>query len=214
MIGVVLAGGQASRMGGIAKGSLQVGGRSLFERVLTTLRAQCADVIVSANENHAFFESFGCLVVADETSERKGPLAGVLAALDTIAGRFSSDRFVVTAPIDAPFVPLDLVARLQDEAVRDHSLIACARSGGRVHPTSALWSVDLRHDLRTALDDNIRKMQVFFARHPLVYAEWPVVPFDPFFNVNTPDDLARAQHLEGLEHDAQGSLAVSPARPL
>ena len=103
----------------------------------------------------------------------------------------------MTAPGDTPFLPADFVARVVAARAASDATIACARSGSATHPVAAIWPVALRDELRKAIaDEGLRKVGLFLARHLLAYADWPVEPFDPFFNVNTPDDLAEAERLE------------------
>ena len=194
MIGIILAGGLASRMGGGDKGLRTVGGRTVLDRVIATMRLQCPHLVLSANGDPARFAPCGLPVVADDLPDHPGPLAGVLAGLDWAARHHPEQAFAVTAPTDTPFLPKDFVARLQDVRVDDRAEIVCARSGGSSHPVAALWSVALRHDLRRALEvEGLRKVGAFLERHPVAYADWPVHPFDPFFNTNAPDDLAQAE---------------------
>ena len=194
MIGVVLAGGSASRLGGGDKGLRRVGGVPILDRVVAVLRTQCDALVVNANDELARFERLGLPVTADSIAGRPGPLAGVLAGLDWAAAHHPDARVVLTAPTDTPFLPADLVARLV--AAWDGASVVCARSGGAAHPVVALWSVALRADLRAAiLGEGLRKVRVFQARHATAYADWPKQPHDPFFNVNTLEDLAVADDI-------------------
>lgn len=194
MIGIILAGGLASRMGGGDKGLRAVGGVPILDRVVATMRAQCDHLIINANGAADRLGAYGLPIVSDDLADHPGPLAGVLAGLDWVAVHHPGVSFAVTAPTDTPFLPHDLVSRLQDKRVEDRAAIVCARSGGSTHPVAALWSVDLRHDLRRALtDEGLRKVGHFLERHPLGYVDWPVEPYDPFFNANVPDDLAEAE---------------------
>ncbi len=195
-IGAILAGGLASRLGGGHKGLLHVGGRTIVERVADGLRANCRSVLLNANRDPAPFESLGLPVVPDTLPDRPGPLAGVLAALDWAAAQRPAAAYVVTAPADTPFLPTDFVARLVATRAEASATLACARSGGATHPVAALWPVALREELRHAIaHEGLRKVGLFLARHAVAYAEWPIEPLDPFFNVNTAEDLAEAQAL-------------------
>ena len=193
MIGIILAGGRATRMGGGDKGLRSVNGLPILAGVIATLRRQCDHLVLNANGDPARFETFGLPIVPDDVADQPGPLAGVLAGLEWTALHHPGQPFAVTAPTDTPFLPDDFVARLQDVRVDDRAEIVCARSGGASHPVAALWSVALRHDLRRALGEGVRKVGDFLNRHPVAYADWPVHPRDPFFNANVPDDLARAE---------------------
>ncbi len=194
MIGIILAGGRASRMGGGDKGLKTVGGRLILDWVVAAMREQCDHLVLSANGDPARFARYDLPIVADDLPDHPGPLAGVLVGLDWAARHHPEQAFAVTAPTDAPFLPKDFVARLQDVRVDDRAEIVCARSGGSTHPVAALWSVALRHDLRRALEvEGLRKVGAYLERHPMAYADWPVHPFDPFFNANAPEDLTQAE---------------------
>ncbi len=194
MIGIILAGGAASRLGGSDKGLRRVGGVTIIERVVAALCGQCRQLVVNANGDAARFAVLGLPVVADDLAGRPGPLAGIVAGLDWIAAHHPDEPAALTVPTDAPFLPDDLVARLS--AARDVGSIACAASGGRTHSTTAVWPVAIRHDLRSALvGEGLRKVGLFLARHRAVAVDWPLDPVDPFFNANTPADLEEAERL-------------------
>ncbi len=196
-LGVLLAGGLARRMGGGDKSLLQIGARPILELAIERLAPQCAGLVINANGDPARFAAFGLPVVPDGVPGFAGPLAGVLAGME--AARGVDD--IVTAPADTPFLPADLVERLYAARSAAGAEIAVAASGDRVHHAVALWPVKLREALRHALvDEDFRKVSGFIRRYPNVTAEWPVQSHDPFFNINSPEDLARA---EGI---AAGSL--------
>ncbi|MDT3685508.1 MAG: molybdenum cofactor guanylyltransferase MobA [Pseudorhodoplanes sp.] len=191
--GLVLAGGLARRMGGGDKALLQIGGATILDRVLARLRPQCAGLALNANGDPHRFARFGLPVIADTVPGFAGPLAGILAGLDWIAETALDIQWMVSVPGDCPFLPADLVARLHDARAKEGVPLACARSGDWRHPVVGLWKVALREDLRRALvEEDLRKIEVWTARHGIAIAEWPDQPVDPFFNVNTPDDRDRA----------------------
>jgi len=195
-LGTILAGGLARRLGGGDKALQMVGGQTVLARLIGRLAPQVTRLILNANEDAARFDAFGLPVVGDDLPDRPGPLAGVLAGLDWTARVAPDVQWMVTAPGDAPFLPLDLVARLH--AARGQATLACAASGGRTHPVAALWPVALRHDLRHALTvEHLHKVGAFVRRHDPAIVEWPSLDVDPFFNVNTPADLAEADRLAG-----------------
>ena len=195
-LGLVLAGGQARRMGGGDKALLKIGGVTILERVLERLRAQCATIVLNANGDPSRFASTRLPVVADSVSGFAGPLAGILAGLDWAAEHVPEITWVASVPGDCPFLPRDLVMRLHEARIQAGTPLACAKSGDWRHPVVGLWPVALRHDLRRALvDEDLRKIEVWTARHGAALAEWPDTPIDPFFNVNTPDDAAKADKI-------------------
>ncbi len=189
--GIILAGGQARRMGGGDKGLLAIGDRTMLDHVIERLAPQVAELALNANGDETRFAEFGLPVLADPVAGNAGPLAGVLAGLDWAAGREVAN--IVTAAADTPFLPADLVTRLLDAAVDQGRQIALASTATGLHPTFGLWPVALRDDLRSALSEGVRKVVDWTERHGAARAEFPVREFDPFFNVNTPEDLDRAQ---------------------
>ncbi|SMX37790.1 molybdenum cofactor guanylyltransferase MobA [Maliponia aquimaris] len=203
--GVILAGGLATRMGGGDKALLPLGGRPLLAHVMERLGPQVTGMVLNANGDPARFASFGLPVRADSIAGFPGPLAGVLAGLDWAAEQGAETLVSVAA--DTPFFPADLAARLLSAAdgQADPLVLAAtegdaetksrSRSGLIRHPTFGLWPVALRDDLRAALAEGLKKVVLWTDRHGGREAVFPAVPFDPFFNVNTPEDLAQAEDL-------------------
>jgi molybdopterin-guanine dinucleotide biosynthesis protein A len=190
-LGLVLAGGLARRMGGGDKARIAVGEQSILDRVLDRLRPQCARLVLNANGDPARFADTGLPVVPDDVPGFAGPLVGILAGLDWTAAQ--GIDWMVSVPGDCPFLPGDLVARLEAARLAAGTPLACARSGDWRHPVVGLWPVSLRGDLRHALvQEDLRKIEVWTGRHGVAIAEWPDAPYDPFFNVNTPEDAQRA----------------------
>jgi molybdenum cofactor guanylyltransferase len=191
-IGILLAGGLARRMGG-NKPLIKLGGIPLLAHAAAALEPQCRSLIVSANGDPIRFSSFGFPVVPDNLPGFLGPLAGILSCLDWIGTRYPEVPIALSVPADSPFLPQNLVARLKSARQRGAS-IACARSGSRLHPAVALWPVALRGELRRALvDGQVRKVEIFVRDYSLAIVDWPIEPYDPFFNVNEPKDLQTAE---------------------
>jgi molybdenum cofactor guanylyltransferase len=198
--GVLLAGGLARRMGGGDKPMRTIGGRTILERVIARLSPQCDGLILNANGDPARFAAFGLPVVADGVAGFPGPLAGILAALDWAARNRPEVTHVLSAAADCPFLPRDLVARLEKAREEQSAALAVAASGGRTHPVIGLWSVGLRDELRHALiDEDVRKIDRWTARYALATVTWPTTPLDPFFNANTVEDIADAERPAALD---------------
>ena len=194
--GIVLAGGQGRRMGGVDKGLQLLRGKPMVEWVLARLAPQVAEIIVNANQNIESYKKYGHRVVRDEIAGFAGPLAGVLTALDWTAANAPAIDWVASFPTDAPFFPEDLVARLADAIAHQGADLACATSDGQIHSVFALWPVKLRGDLRRALvDEAIRTVARWTDRYKLARVDFPCQPFDPFFNINRPENLAEAEAL-------------------
>jgi molybdopterin-guanine dinucleotide biosynthesis protein A len=194
--GLVLAGGLARRMGGGDKALIRIGGATILERVIERLKPACAGMALNANGDPARFAGFGLPVIADGVAGFAGPLAGILAGLDWVKGHAPGIEWLVSVPGDCPFLPRDLVPRLHAARAAAATPLACAQSGAWRHPVVGLWPVALRDDLRHALvAEGLRKIEGWTARHGVALAGWPAEPVDPFFNVNTPDDVAEATRL-------------------
>jgi molybdopterin-guanine dinucleotide biosynthesis protein A len=193
---LILAGGLARRMGGGDKPLMKIGGVTILSRVLERLSPQCKRMVLNVNGDPARFADTGLPVIADNVPGYAGPLAGILAGLDWAAANAADIDHVASVPGDCPFLPRDLVARLQRVRESSGLPMACARSGGQRHPVIGLWPVALRADLRRALtEEGVRKIELWTARHGVALADWPAEPVDPFFNVNTPDDIVAAERL-------------------
>ncbi|MGY4314226.1 molybdenum cofactor guanylyltransferase MobA [Bradyrhizobium sp. JR3.5] len=198
--GVLLAGGLARRMGGGDKPMRKIAGRTILQRVIDRLAPQCSGLIVNANGDPARFAAFGLPIVADDVADYPGPLAGILAALDWTAANRPDAKWVLSAAGDCPFLPRDLVARLEQARAAENAELAVASSGGQTHPVIGLWSVRLRNELRHALvEEDVRKIDRWTARYPLATVEWPTGPLDPFFNANTVEDIMEADRLAALD---------------
>jgi molybdopterin-guanine dinucleotide biosynthesis protein A len=182
---IVLAGGGARRLGGIDKPLLTLGGQTVLARILATLVPQAGPIALSANGDPARFAAFGLPVLDDGALAGLGPLAGVLAGLDWAAAQGSAT--LLTVPGDTPFIPADLVARLAPAP-------CCAASKGQAHHAVALWPVTARAALRAWLaQPGPRGVRNFAATLGQRQVDFAAVAFDPFLNVNTPDDLAKAR---------------------
>ncbi|MBB4198305.1 molybdenum cofactor guanylyltransferase [Rhodoblastus sphagnicola] len=193
-LAVILAGGLARRMEGARKPLLKLGGRRLIDLVVESAVGQGEVALNLHDSGDAAQLDLDLPVIADAIPGHAGPLAGILGALDH-AARENYDS-VLSLPCDCPFLPDDLAPRLAEAARNTRDGLACAGSGGRVHPVIALWPVGLRQDLRRALiDEGARAIGPFQRRYDCATVEWPAQPRDPFFNVNTPADLAEAEAL-------------------
>jgi molybdopterin-guanine dinucleotide biosynthesis protein A len=183
-------------MGGGDKALIEIGGRTILDRVIETMTSQCDGLILNANGNPARFAHFELPVVADDIPDFAGPLAGILAGLDWAATHRQDIDWMASVPGDCPFLPADLIERLHAARLAAGTSLACAKSGDWRHPVAGLWPVALRADLRRALvDEDLHKIEVWTARHGVAIAEWPDRPIDPFFNVNTPEDRDRANDI-------------------
>ena len=198
-LGVILAGGLARRMGGGDKSLLSLGASSrVLDQVIARLGAQVDQMVLNANGDPARFDEFGLPVVADSLDGFLGPLAGVLAGLD-YAAEHGFDH-IVSVAADTPFFPTNLVSALETASKHMDVPIALAATkieGGETvrHPTFGLWPVALRDDLRSALQDGLRKVVLWTDQHGAETHVFESGEIDPFFNINTPEDLELANKM-------------------
>ncbi len=182
---VVLAGGRARRLGGLDKPLLEVGGAAILSRVIDTIRMDVEAIAISGNGDLARFAAFGLPVLTDGPFQGEGPLAGVLAGMDWASGIGAS--ILLTVPGDTPFIPHGLPGALAPPP-------ACAASNGQPHHLVALWPIACRDDLRRLLSSPGRRDIAHFASLiGMRRVDFPSARWDPFLNVNTPEDLAKAR---------------------
>lgn len=194
--GVILAGGRASRMGGTDKGMLTIGHSTLLERVIGRLEPQVTALALNANGDPSRFLPLALDIVADPLPEQVGPLGGILAAMRWAAAHKIHFRRVVTVAADTPFFPEDLVRSFLETAGDNEERIVLAGSGGRPHPTFGLWPTGLADDLAAHISSGQPRRVTAYAieKHGAAIADFAFsAGFDPFFNINTPEDLAAAR---------------------
>ncbi|GES45042.1 molybdenum cofactor guanylyltransferase [Rhizobium dioscoreae] len=193
---VLLAGGRSSRMGA-NKAFAPLAGESLLARIVSKIEQRQSKPI-ALNADADWPDAMGMLLIPDTIPGKLGPLTGVLAALQDARSRYLEASHIATLPIDSPFFPADLIARLA-EVIHGPDEIAIAASLGQDHPVFGLWPVSAADDLeRWIATDAKRRVRDFLARHKVRRVEFPAIqtaigPLDPFFNINTPADLAEAE---------------------
>ena len=193
--GVILAGGLARRMGGGDKVLQTLGGRALLSHVVDALSPHTSALAISANGDAARFSQWNLPVLADSIPDHPGPLAGILTGLRW-AAQVKAPALVTTAG-DTPFLPTDLVERLGNVFAETQADVVMAERAGILQPVVAVWSLDLADDLETVLTTtDLRSVEAFAKRRRWAVATFDDSPHNPFFNINTPEDLAAA-HLMG-----------------
>ncbi|MEZ5933763.1 MAG: molybdenum cofactor guanylyltransferase MobA [Alphaproteobacteria bacterium] len=194
--GVLLAGGQARRMGGGDKCLRLLAGKPILRHIIERVRPQVDALVLNANGDPVRFDAFGLPVIADVIAGHAGPLAGILSGMEWARAHRPETAWIVSIPTDTPFLPGDLVARLAAAIDAEEADLACAVTHGRTHPVIGLWPVGLAEALRQAmLDEEVRKIDRFTGRYRTAEVTFPTEPFDPFFNTNRPEDLEEAERL-------------------
>ena len=194
--GILLAGGLATRMGGGDKSLRLLGGRPILAHVIARIESQVATLALNTNGDPARFTEWGLPVAADAIPGHPGPLAGIHAGMEWARAHHPDIVDIVSIPTDTPFLPVDLIERLQAVRDADRAEIAVASSNGQAHPVVALWPVRLAAEVhRLVTEDGMRRVTDFTRRYNVAYADFPVTGTDPFFNVNRAADLELAQSL-------------------
>lgn len=193
-VGALLAGGQGRRLGRGDKGLVRVGDRPMIARAHDCLMPQVDRIVINANGDPGRFQFLNSPVVPDSFADEggAGPLAGIHAVLGWSTREAGPTALVTTVPVDAPFLPANLVTRLAESRHSTGAAISVAGSGGRQHPVVACWPVSVLADLEQALADGIRKIDAFTSNFRVAVVEWDITSVDPFFNVNTAEDLRKA----------------------
>lgn len=202
LVGLILAGGLGSRMGGEDKPLVTLAGKSMLSRVIERLRPQVGDIVLNANGDPARFADFGLPVVPDAIEGFAGPLAGLHAGMRWAQQNRPEARFIVSAASDTPFFPSTLAARLSACGADAEDTIALAASPAGTHPVFGRWPIALADDLEAFLTteenhkilafvDNYIRLNVPFDDIELPDGE----TVDPFFNVNTPEDVVKAEEI-------------------
>ena len=185
--GVILAGGEARRMGGGDKGLVDLCGKPLIEHALAALSPQVDAIIINANRNRERYGGYGYPVVADNREGFQGPLAGMLSCLEQ-----AETEFLVTVPCDSPLLPRDLVERLFRQLSEEEAEISVAHNGSRMQPVFTLMFASLASSMQAFLDGGQRKIDRWFEGHRLAVTDFSDKP-DCFRNVNNPVELAQME---------------------
>ena len=192
---VILAGGKGSRLDGKGKYSQLLCRRTLLEHVYTRVAAQTSQIAVNfKNKNQSINKKY--LLAFDKFKTDIGPLAGIHAAISYCKEHIKEpSNFVVTVPVDTPFIPMDLIARLKNkiETSKFNVIIAC--SGNRHHPTIAIWKTSVIAKLEKCIRNNVRKIDLFTKELVKGYVSWEINKYDPFFNINNYNDLKFAENM-------------------
>lgn len=195
--GVILAGGQARRMGGGDKCLKLLTGQTLLSRIIERVKPQISTLILNANGNTDRFFDYNLTTVSDVIGDFAGPLAGILTGMEWMRKYHPELEWLASIPGDAPFIPQDFVRKSWEAAFHTGADIVCAKSAGRTHPVCALWKVKLAEELRLAMErDGIKKIDRWTSNYVVYHEEYSTDPIDPFFNVNSEKDLLLAEAMD------------------
>jgi len=195
ILGAILAGGQSKRMGK-DKLFLELDNKKLIEHTIDKVKKYLKKVIIITNQDNEFFSKNNLTTVKDCIEGQLGPLVGILTAMKWAKENLSKCSWIATFPCDTPFFPESIIKSFIEESEKKESLILCASSHGRKHNIFGLWSLDLYDKLKDDLiNKKVRKVQDWTEKNKIKNLEFKFKDYDPFFNINTEEDLAVAKKL-------------------
>jgi len=195
ILGAILAGGQSKRMGK-DKLFLELNNKKLIEHTIDKVKKYFKKVIIITNQENEFFSKNNLITVKDCIEGQLGPLVGILTAMKWAKENLNKCSWIATFPCDTPFFPDSIIKSFIEESKKKESLILCASSHGRKHNIFGLWSLDLYEKLENDLvNKKIRKVQDWTQKNKIKNLEFKFKDYDPFFNINTKEDLEFAKKL-------------------
>ena len=195
ILGAILAGGQSKRMG---KDNLflELNNKKLIEHTIDKVKKYLKKVIIVTNQDNEFFSKNNLTTVKDCIEGQLGPLVGILTAMKWAKENLSKCSWIATFPCDTPFFPESIIKHFIEESEKKESLILCASSHGRKHNIFGLWSLNLYEKLKDDLiNKKVRKVQDWTEKNKIKNLEFKFKDYDPFFNINTEEDLEFAKKL-------------------
>ncbi len=195
IICVILAGGKGSRLDGKGKFLTKLGDLTLLEHVYRRIINQTSKVAINFNKKQTKLFNIKEDIIYDFFSEDVGPLAGIHCALKYSYEKYGKESLVCTVPVDAPFLPLNLINKLLKNIKQNNNEIVVSKSNYRIHPTTAIWKARLFPEIESAIKKDIRKIDIFTKKFSISTVTWKVKKFDPFFNINNYEDLKIAENM-------------------
>jgi len=195
ILGAILAGGQSKRMGK-DKLFLELNNKKLIEHTIDKVKKYLKKIVIITNQDNEFFFKNNLTTVKDCIEGQQGPLVGILTAMKWAKENLSKCSWIATFPCDTPFFPGSIIKNFIEESEKKESLILCASSHGRKHNIFGLWSLDLYDKLKDDLiNKKVRKVQDWTEKNKIKNLEFEFKDYDPFFNINTEEDLEFAKTL-------------------
>tara|TARA_B110000196_G_scaffold235695_1_gene204191 strand:- start:245 stop:898 length:654 start_codon:yes stop_codon:yes gene_type:complete len=195
MMAMIMLGGQSKRMGGGIKSLIKFNNKLIFDRILQRLKPQINKIFINCNNEEIKLKKYDIPIVKDQKKGFLGPLAGIHAGMKWIKNNERNINWLISIPGDTPFIPTDLVDQLVNKTSKK-SKIVLIKSKNKIHPSIGLWHIDLFNDLNISLDEGTRKILTWAEKHPLEYINYSYKSYDPFFNINSKNDLKDASLIE------------------
>ena len=197
VIFVILAGGRSKRFGGGFKTFSLINDKTILEIIIEKLQRNKIEIFINANENHEKFNQTKLPIILDKKKGFLGPLAGIHASIDTCIRDYPNKEWVFTVPSDTPFLPQNILEKFCKK-FETNTEILIARSNNKIHPVVSMWNISLLKSIEKELDQNNRKIMTWVEKHNFSFVDFDYEIIDPFFNINTVDDLRTAENFDHL----------------
>ena len=191
---VILAGGLSKRFGGETKTFGKINGKTIIERIIKILKKQNTKILINTNFDIEKFSNNNLEIISDIDNQFQGPLSGILATMLWIKKNNLNIEWIMSVPSDTPFLPINLLESFKSKIKNDKEILI-ARSNGRAHPVVGLWNINLLDKLKKELKLENRKIMNWVNKNKYDFVDFPVNDYDPFFNINTKEDLENAKKL-------------------
>lgn len=192
---VLMIGGRSTRMGGGIKSFIEFNNKMIFERILNSTKSQVKKIIINSNQQETRLKKYNLPIIKDIKSGYMGPLAGIHAAMHWIIKNQNNVNWLITIPGDTPFIPNDLILKFKEKMLSNTKIIL-AKSNNKTHPIIGAWHTSLYTSLNKSLDEGTRKILSWTQLHHTEYVNFHSYKFDPFFNINTKEDIIKAAEIE------------------
>ena len=197
IIFVILAGGESKRFGGGFKTFSQINNKSIFNRILEKLKKNEIEILINANQNHEEFQKSKLPIIKDKKEGFLGPLAGIHSSISWCLKEYKDKEWIFTVPSDTPFLPENLLDKFCNKLEQNIEILV-ARSNNKVHPVISMWNVNLLNSLEKELSQKNGKIMTWVEKHNFDFVDFDYKIYDPFFNINTIDDLKKAENFDHL----------------
>ena len=192
---LIMIGGQSKRMGGGIKSFIKINNKNIFDRILDKTKPQINKIVINCNEKEDKLFRYDFPIIKDLKKGYLGPLAGIHSAFNWINKNEPQIKWLITIPGDTPFIPKNLIHDFKKK-ISSKSKIILAQSNYKTHPIIGAWHVSLSDSLNFNLEKGIRKIMSWAQLHPIEFINYSIEKYDPFFNINTIDDIHKANKIE------------------
>ena len=195
IVAVIMIGGQSQRMGGGVKSFIEFNNKSIFDKILERIQPQNKKIIVNCNTDEDKLLKYNLPIIQDLKKNYLGPLAGIHSAMHWMNQNEPTAKWLLTLPGDTPFIPKDLFFNFKKK-ITSKSKIILAKSDNKIHPIIGAWNISLFSNLEFEIDNGTRKIMSWAKNHLIEYVDYQVEGYDPFFNINTKEDIKLATIIE------------------